>query len=259
MTKRMPAVFVGHGSPMLALAHDGETRELRRIGDDVIAAHGKPKAILAISAHWYTNYTNVQTDEHPKQIYDMYGFPDELYEVDYPAAGSPELGRAVLDLPGLRVQENNQWGIDHGVWTPLVHMFPHADIPIAEFSVSRQLDARESYEVGRKLAALRDEGYLVLGSGNVVHNLRAVEWDNPHGTPMADAFDNAVRTAVQARDDEAVLAYEKLPHAAYAVPTPDHFLPLAYVLGASQGEKPQVFNNIRNLGSISITGYAFGL
>lgn len=259
MTNRMPAAFIGHGSPMLALAHDDVTRQLRRIGEEIVAAHGTPKAILAVSAHWYTNCTSVQTDAHPKQIYDMYGFPEALYEVDYPVAGCPELGQAVLNIPGLRVRENNTWGIDHGVWTPLVHLFPRANIPVVEFSVSRELDAWASYEVGRKLAGLREEGYLLLGSGNVVHNLGAVEWDNPHGSRRADEFDEAVRTAVQARDDEAVLAYEKLPHAAYAVPTPDHYLPLAYLLGAAQGEEPRVFNNVRNLGSISMTSYAFGL
>jgi 4,5-DOPA dioxygenase extradiol len=257
--KRMPAVFVGHGSPMLALQHDSVTEGLAQMGERIVAEFGKPRAILAVSAHWFTRGTFVQTTATPRQIYDMYGFPEELYEVKYPVAGSPELGKRVQELLCDRVSANDDWGIDHGVWTPLVHMFPQADVPIVEFSVNKNLDAAASYELGRALAPLRDEGYLVLGSGNTVHNLGAVLWDSEQGTPQTDAFDDAVIKAVEARDDATALAYEKLPYARYAVPTPDHYLPLAYILGAAEGETPVVFNRVRTLGSIAMTGFAFGL
>lgn len=256
---RMPALFVGHGSPMLALADDELTHGLADMGNRVISTFGKPKAILAVSAHWYTPGIRVQTADKPRQVYDMYGFPDELYQVTYPVDGCPELGKRVLAIEGLGTQEDNRWGIDHGVWTLLVHMFPKADIPVVEYSIDRRADARAAYEQGQKLACLRDEGYLILGSGNVVHNLGAVEWDNPHGTPEADAFDAAIRQAVEARDDETVLDWAKIPHAQYAAPTPDHFMPLPVILGASVGERPVVFNGVRNLGSMSMTSYAFGL
>lgn len=257
--KRMPAVFVGHGSPMLALQHDSVTEGLAQMGERIVDAFGKPRAILAVSAHWFTRGTFVQTTASPRQIYDMYGFPEELYEVKYPVAGCPQLGKRVLELLGNRACDNDDWGIDHGVWTPLVHMFPQADVPIVELSVNKKLDATESFELGRALAPLRDEGYLVLGSGNTVHNLGAVLWDSDRGTPQTDTFDDAVIRAVEARDDATALAYEKLPYARYAVPTPDHYLPLAYILGASQGETPVVFNRVRTLGSIAMTSYAFGL
>lgn len=259
MGKRMPALFVGHGSPMLALQHDDITRTLADLGKRIRTDFGAPRGILALSAHWFTNRTNVQTDSAPRQIYDMYGFPDELYEVRYPVAGCPALGQAVLAALGSAAHENNEWGIDHGTWTPLVHMFPAADVPVTQVSISRALDARESYAVGQALTGLRDEGYLIVGSGNVVHNLRAVDWGNPDGTKAAHAFDDAIQRLVRARDDEGFFAWERLPQARYAVPTPDHFLPLAYVLGAAEDETAQVFNNVCTLGALSMTGYAFGL
>jgi 4,5-DOPA dioxygenase extradiol len=258
--RRMPAVFVGHGSPMLALNHDELTDGLAAMGARIRRDFGTPRAILAVSAHWYSHGgTRVQTSAKPRQIYDMYGFPQALYDLRYPVAGFPELGRRVLGLPGVSARADDEWGIDHGVWTPLVHMFPDADVPVVELSVDDALAPRQCYEIGRALATLRDEGYLVLGSGNVVHNLFEVQWDNPHGTSAADAFDAAVRARVEARDDEGVIDYAHLPHARYAVPTPDHFLPLLYVLGASAGERPFVFNAVRQQGSVSMTSYAFGL
>lgn len=259
MEKRMPAVFVGHGSPMLALEHNEVTQGLADMGKRIIEEFGMPKAMLAVSAHWFTVGTRVQTTEKPEQVNDMYGFPEELYELTYPVDGCPELGHAVLDIEGIDAIEDNSWGIDHGVWTPLYHMFPKANIPIVELSVNRQLTARQSYEIGTRLARLRDQGYIVLGSGNVVHNLRAAQWNNPTGISEAVAFNDAIRQAVEARDDEVVIDYEQLPNAAYAVPTPDHFLPLLYILGASQGEKPVVFNNVCNLGSMAMTGFVFGM
>ena len=257
--RRMPVVFTGHGSPMLALEHTEVTRTLTDLGERIVRECGTPRAILAVSAHWYAPGTFVQSAAHPRQVYDMYGFPHELYEVEYPVDGSAELTKAVQEALGDRVAINDNWGIDHGTWTVLVHMFPKADIPVVQLSVDQGASARDAYEIGRALEGLRDQGFLIVGSGNTVHNLDMVEWGNEGGTKMAHRFDDAVVEAVKRRDDEAAIAYEKLPDAAYAVPTPDHYLPLLYCLGAAPGEKPCVFNNVCNLGSIAMTGFAFGM
>lgn len=257
--KKMPVLFSGHGSPMLALDNNDVTRGLREVGDTVLREHGRPKAILAISAHWYVKGTYVQQTENPKQVYDMYGFPRELYEFKYPVKGDPALGDRVCELLGDKVAVNNDWGIDHGTWTVLCHMFPNADTPVVQLSVDGRLSGEEIYEIGKTLAPLRDDGYLIFASGNVVHNLRRVEWDNPNGSPECLAFNEAITKDVVARNDKSVIAYEAVPNAAYAVPTPEHFLPLIYCLGAAEGEKPTVFNNHCELGAIAMTGYAFGL
>ena len=257
---RMPVVFSGHGSPMLALEHNEITETLQSMGAKIIEKFGKPKAILAVSAHWYAPGTYIQSAAKPRQVYDMYGFPDELYRVKYPVDGYKPLTQDVKSALGDSVSVNDNWGIDHGTWTVLCHMFPDADIPVVQLSVNRQLSAEESYEIGRKLHGLRDQGYLIFGSGNVVHNLRRVEWDNPGGSKMTVAFNDYIRNAVEARDDDTVIHYEKGPYAEYAVPTDDHYLPLIYILGAADpGEKPTVFNNVCNLGALAMTGFAFGI
>ncbi|SET19367.1 4,5-DOPA dioxygenase extradiol [Olsenella sp. KH3B4] len=253
--KRQMTVFVGHGDPMMALRDDEVAHGLRAMGEKILA--DEPRAILAVSAHWFTRGTLVQSDPTPRQVNDMYGFPPELYAIKYRPAGSAELTARVRQLLGSDVEVDDTWGIDHGVWTPLHHMLPKANVPVVELSVNGLADARYAYDLGRRLVPLRDEGFVVLGSGNVVHNLREADWNNPAGTPACIEFDSAVRAAVEARDDEKVIAYERLPHASYAVPTPDHYLPLLTVLGASEGEKPEVFNDVRNLGAISMTSYAF--
>ena len=257
--KRMPVVFSGHGSPMLALEDNSVTRGLRIIGSQITEQFGKPKAILAVSAHWYTKGTFVQSTENPKQVYDMYGFPKALYDFKYPVKGSPELSGRVSALLGGKVSVNDDWGIDHGTWTVLCHMFPEADVPVVQLSVDGTLSPDEIYNLGKALSPLRDEGYLILASGNVVHNLRLVEWDNPDGSPHCLAFNEAITEYVRNREDDRVIAYEYVPNAGYAAPTPEHFLPLLYMLGAAEGEKPLVFNNHCELGAIAMTGYAFGL
>lgn len=264
MTNRMPAVFMGHGSPTLALDNNEFTRGLAQVGRQIVARHGKPKAALVVSAHWFTNGWLVQTDPKPEQVYDMYGFPQELYDFKYPVDGSPELAQRVLDLTGAdfgtKADSPTTWGIDHGTWTTLCHVFPQADVPLVQLSVNRQADAAQSYQMGKRLAALRDEGYLLLASGNVVHNLYRVTWNMPaDGYDWAKNFNATVRDAVLARDDDRVVNAAKLPNYKKAAPTPEHFLPLVYMLGASQGERPQVFNDSLDLGSIAMTGLAFGM
>lgn len=251
----MPSIFVGHGSPMLALDDNDITHALARLGDQVIRDYGRPKAILMISGHWYKNRNLVQRTDRPGQVYDMYGFPRALYEVKYPVKGCASLSDAVLAIKQIGAVVDNTWGIDHGTWTPLVHMFPNADIPVVQLSVNGTLSPRQCYEIGRLLAPLRREGYLIMGSGNVVHNLRMVNWDSQKDSPEAIAFNRYITEAVERRDDEAVIGYATHPDARYAVPTADHFLPLLYVLGSNSGRHVTTFNNHLELDSMAMTGY----
>ena len=252
---KMPVVFSGHGDPMIALRNDNVTEGMKETGKKILEQYGKPKAILAVSAHWYTRGTFIQTAEEPKQVYDMYGFPRELYEVKYPVKGCADLSDRVLELLGDKVSVNNDWGIDHGTWTVLVHMFPEADIPVVQLSVDGTLPHEELYAIGQKLSALREEGYLIFGSGNIVHNLRRVEWDNPNGTEMTETFNQYIIEAVEAQEKDKVIHYENGPEASYAVPTPEHYLPIIYCLGAANGEQAEVFNDVCNLGSMAMTGF----
>ena len=168
MGKRMPVIFSGHGSPMIALEQNDITEGMKKIGKKVISEYGKPKAILAVSAHWYTRGTFTQSTKDPSQIYDMYGFPRELYQVKYPVHGDQALTDRIKGLLGNQVSIDDSWGIDHGTWTVLVHMFPKADIPVVQLSVDGTLTSEECFEIGKKLAPLREEGYLIFGSGNIV-------------------------------------------------------------------------------------------
>ena len=254
----MPAVFVGHGSPMLALDSDGFTAGLEDVGKRISSAYGSPKAILMLSAHWFTAGNLVQKTPDPEQIFDFYGFPEALYNVRYKVSGSAELSDAVLALKDLDVRIDNSWGIDHGAWTPLVHIFPDASVPVVQFSVNGAVTPAECYRIGSVLGALREQGYLLMGSGNIVHNLRAVDWNSAGGSPQAEAFNNFICSAVSGRDDGAAINYSKNGYASYAVPTPEHFLPLLYMLGASRGEKPFIFNNRCTLGAIAMSGFIFG-
>ena len=255
--KKMPAVFVGHGSPMIALDHNELTETYRRLGERILKEFGKPKAILMVSAHWYTRGTLVQSAAKPRQVYDMYGFPKELYELKYEPAGCADLTRAVTDLLGTDVEVDDSWGIDHGTWSILVHIFPEADIPVVQLSVNGDIAARQSYELGRRLASLREKGYLVMGSGNVVHNLRRVEWNKRGGSEAAQHFNQDIVDNVIAGNLDAVIHYENHEHAAYAVPTPEHYLPLLYCLGAAGTDKATPFNNTCTLGSMAMTGFVW--
>ena len=254
---RMPVIFSGHGDPMIALRNDNVTKGMKEVGAKILEKYGKPKAILSISAHWYVDGTFIQTSPEPKQIYDMYGFPKELYEVKYSVKGCQELSRRVIELLGKEVKVNNDWGIDHGTWTVLVHMFPKADIPVVQLSVDSTISSEKIFEIGKKISILRNEGYLIFGSGNIVHNLREVEWDNPNGSENTKNFNQYVIDAIESGDNNKIINYEKGPEASYAVPTPDHYLPIIYCLGASEGDKAEIFNNVCNLGSISMTGFIF--
>ena len=225
----MPAIFFGHGNPMNAIESNAYTAGWKRIGEEM----PRPKAIVCVSAHWYLPATLVTAQEKPRTIHDFGGFPRPLYTVQYPAPGDPALASRIASLLGARGDE--RWGLDHGTWSVLVHVFPNADIPVVQVSIDETQPAQFHYELGKKLAPLRDEGVLVMGSGNLVHNLHAYAW----GKHPAEPFDWAVRFESKARElmssgnDAPLVAYESLgKDAMLSAPTPDHYLPLVYILGA---------------------------
>jgi 4,5-DOPA dioxygenase extradiol len=234
MSARLPAIFFGHGNPMNALADNEYTRAWRRMGEEI----GKPRAILCISAHWYTQETAVTAVAQPRTIHDFGGFPRPLYEVAYPAPGDVQLAREVQELAQpLQVKADTEWGLDHGTWSVLCHVYPEADVPVVQLSMDERMTAADHYNIGRKLAVLRDRGVLIIGSGNIVHNLHTYAW----GRHTPQPYDWAVRFEAQAREwmeraeHEPLIEYESLGRdAALAAPTPEHYLPLLYVLGAQQ-------------------------
>ena len=228
----MPTVFVGHGSPMNALDDNVHTRAWRRLGETL----PRPKAILSVSAHWYIHGTAVTAMEQPQTIHDFYGFPPELFAMRYPAPGAAALASRVQALlQPIRVSADQEWGLDHGTWSVLVHLYPQADIPVVQLSIDATQPPAIHYQIGQRLAALRDEGVLIFGSGNVVHNLRRVRWgDDAVPYPWATSFNDQLRDALLRADHQFAIGYEKAGEAAQlSVPTPEHYLPLLYVLGAS--------------------------
>ena len=255
MKKRMPVLFVGHGSPMNAI----EDNEFSRAWTELGKTLEKPKAILSISAHWFSRGTKVNDSLNPAMIYDMYGFPNELYQLKYPAPGSPELAMHARDLIGDFVTIDNNWGLDHGTWSVLHRLFPAADIPVVQLSVSAMLSPAEHYEIGQKLRSLRNEGVLVFGSGNIVHNLSRVDWRMTDGQPWAQEFDQYIHRAVTSGRHQDVIDYASVGDAAQlSVPSMDHFAPLLYVLGASDADdQVRVMSADCTLGSMSMTSYLF--
>lgn len=234
----MPAIFFGHGNPMNAITNNGYTESWRVIGEKI----RKPKAILAISAHWYGPGNGVTINTAPRTIHDFGGFPPELFKVQYPAAGDPALARRVQQLLApLPVTLDNHWGLDHGTWSVLVHVYPKADIPVVQLSINENQPASFHFELGKKLAPLRDEGILIIGSGNLVHNLHTYAWGRhmPEPYDWAVKFEREARQMMVAGDFEPLIHYEKIgKEALLSIPTPDHYLPLLYVLGTrQQGEE----------------------
>lgn len=236
LTATMPTFFFGHGNPMNALQRNPVTTAWEIIGQTV----PHPRAILCISAHWFTSGIRVSPQERPETIHDFGGFPRALYEVEYPAPGDPALAFRVKEL--LRPAEvilDAQWGIDHGTWSVLHHVYPKAEIPVVQLSVDRTLAPAAHLELGKRLAPLRDEGVLVIGSGNVVHNLHAALWGEQALEPYdwAARFEKRVRDLILTRDHEALVDYASLgADALLSIPTPDHYLPLLYVLAVTRPE-----------------------
>jgi 4,5-DOPA dioxygenase extradiol len=255
----MPAVFLGHGSPMNALQRNAYTESWATLGREMPV----PRAVLAISAHWFVAGTAVTAMAKPKTIHDFSGFPPELGRVQYPASGDAKLAQRVQELLApLDVALDESWGLDHGTWSVLCHVYPRADVPVVQISIDGRKEPRFHFELGRTLAPLRDEGVLILGSGNVVHNLRKYAW----GGERVDAFDWAarfealVRNQVAANADEPLIDYEALGQdAQLSIPTPEHYLPLLYVLGARHPADPVRFptSGIEG-GSISMLAVQLG-
>lgn len=244
----MPVLFVGHGSPMNALEDNQFTKTWRKLSDQIAI----PKCIVCVSAHWLTNGTFTSDEEKPEQIYDMYGFPQPLYDLKYQPPGSKFYAGKIQKELGIEVQ--NDWGIDHGTWSVLKHMYPQADIPVVQVSIDMSKPYHEHYAIGQKLRNLRDEGVLIIGSGNIVHNLRLVDWKREGGFHWAHEFDQYIKECILRTDHKGVMEHPMSP----AVPTTDHFLPLLYVLGASNIiDKIEVFNEACIMGSLSMTGYLF--
>ncbi|MBS0387146.1 MAG: 4,5-DOPA dioxygenase extradiol [Proteobacteria bacterium] len=252
MSSAHPAVFLGHGSPMLAIEPNRYADGWRQLGRSL----PRPRAILAVSAHWYIRGTAVTAQAQPRTIHDFYGFPPALYAVQYPARGDPQLALRVASLLApTAVRQDEDWGLDHGTWAVLRHMYPDADIPVVQLSIDASLGGAQHYALAQRLAPLRDEGVLVLGSGNVVHNLRALQFDAAAPTPAwARSFNTAVQAAIRERRHAALAAYEQLDAgAAMSVPTPEHYLPLLYVLALQRpGESAAVSLDGIELGAISM-------
>ena len=255
----MPALFVGHGNPMNAVEETAYAAAWR----EAAAAIPKPKAILCISAHWETEGTFVTAMAQPRTIHDFYGFPDALYQVQYPAPGSPQLAERVRQMIGstaVRLDEGYSWGLDHGAWSVLRRMYPAADIPTVQLSLDRTQHPRFHYDLGRELQALRQEGVLVLGSGNIVHNLRLLQWDAAEPYPWATEFDRVAAELVLSGEHDPLVAYAALGEAArLSIPTNEHYLPFLYVLGLQQpGEPISFFAEGLTLGSISMRSLRIG-
>lgn len=260
--RRMPSIFVGHGSPMNAVQTNDFTRMLQKWGPSI----GRPTAILVVSAHWLTpKETKVAVQAQPKTIHDFGGFPQSLFEMQYPAPGSPafaKLAASSLAVQGAKPSED--WGLDHGAWSVLHHMYPKADIPVFQVSIDYAKDGDYHLAVGIALSALRDKGVLILGSGNVVHNLRALDGGTPDGPiasrPWAQSFDDAVKNALMAKNTKALVNYLALdPGARLAVPTPDHYWPLLYAVGAARdGESAKFVYEGFQLGTLSMRCVQWG-
>lgn len=234
MSNVLPAIFFGHGNPLNALQQNSYTQAWRALGNSL----ARPKAILCVSAHWFVPQTGVTIITAPRTIHDFGGFPRELYEVKYPAPGDPGLARRVQKLLApLAVNLDESWGLDHGTWSVLCHVYPQADIPVVQLSIDETRPPAFHYEIGRRLAPLRDEGVLIMGSGNLVHTLHAYAWGRHAVEPFdwAVRFERSVREMLVAGEHAPLIDYEKLGRdAMLSIPTPDHYLPLLYALATRQ-------------------------
>jgi 4,5-DOPA dioxygenase extradiol len=258
MNAPTPAVFLGHGSPMNTLEENRYTAAWRAFGASLAT---KPRAVLVVSAHWYINATAVTAMDEPRTIHDFYGFPQALFDVRYPAPGAPDVAREVAGMLAPECGlDAETWGLDHGAWSVLAHVFPRADVPVLQLSINAAKGIEEHMALGARLAPLRRRGVLVMASGDVVHNLRRVDFHRPDAAyDWALRFDAAAREAMT-KDPGALPSLERHPDYALSVPTPEHFLPLAYIAGiaSAEGTTAEVLVEGCSLGSISMTCYTLG-
>lgn len=249
----MPALFIGHGSPMNALEDNNITKSWQQLGKSL----EKPRAILFISAHWYTPMSAISAQNNNQTIHDFFGFPEQLVNYQYPSKGSIEIAKEIQQLLSKEITLiNDTWGLDHGVWSILIHMYPHPEMPILQLSIDATKPALWHYELGKKLYKLRENGIMLIGSGNIVHNLGALSWHKPnYGNDWAVEFDIEITNNILSRNFDPIINYHSLTKSALlSVPTPEHFLPLLYILGSSnEYDKISVFNQEYQYGSLSMT------
>lgn len=259
--EKMPVLFIGHGSPMNGIENNGFSQQWQKLGTSLET----PKAVLVISAHWLTNGTQVTAMDHPKTIHDFGGFPQELFDVQYPAPGDSKLANETKSLiQSTNVGLDHDWGLDHGAWTVVRHMYPQANIPVIQLSIDYTKPASYHYQLAKELAALRKKGVLIIGSGNMVHNLRMIDWKNMntdnYGYDWAIEMHELFKNKISDGDHQALINYEQLSKSAkLAIPTPDHYYPLMYILGLQEkNEDPVFFNDKLVAGSLNMTSVKFG-
>lgn len=251
----MPVLFVGHGSPMNAI----EDTEFSRGWRGIAGVIPKPECILCVSAHWETKGSRIMSSAYPETIHDFGGFPKELYDVRYPAPGSPELAAKTRNtVKKIEIESDENWGLDHGAWSVLKHMYPDADIPVIQLSLDYTKDPAYHYELAKELSFLRSKGVLIAGSGNIVHNLRIIDWKNKErGYDWAEEANSKLKKLMKDGDHKSLIEYDKLGReVGLSVPTPEHYLPLLYVLALKE-EKENIsfFNDKTVMGSISMTSF----
>ncbi len=260
-TDRMPVIFFGHGSPMNAIERNRFSESWSEIGKKI----ERPKAILCISAHWETAGTFVTAMDQPKTIHDFGGFPRELYEVSYPAPGSPALASDIRNgVQAAEVGLDMSWGLDHGCWAVVKHLYPQADVPVIQMSIDYTKGPEYHFALAKELASLRRKGVLIAGSGNIVHNLRMVAWDKMNEPEYAYDWaleaNNQMKSCILSDDYQPLLEYHKQGHAfRLAIPTPEHFIPLLYILALKEAdENPYLFNDVAMMGSLTMTSVMMG-
>jgi 4,5-DOPA dioxygenase extradiol len=260
-TGRMPVLFVGHGSPMYVIEENEFTKKWQTLGEIIPT----PESIICISAHWETRGTHVTAMLKPPTIHDFGGFPCELYEIQYPASGNPELAHETINtIHSTNVQADEKWGLDHGAWSVISRMYPQAEIPVIQMSLDYNKSPKEHYELAKELASFRDKGVLIIGSGNMVHNLHKVAWDKEDdeefGFDWALEANEIFKNLIQSNNHKELINYGKLGTAVQmAVPTPDHFLPLLYALALkNENEEISIFNDKAVMGSLTMTSLKIG-
>lgn len=250
---KMPVMFIGHGNPMNAIQDNDITRNWQQMGEFI-----QPKAILCISAHWETRGTYVTMTPKPKMIYDIGGFPPEMYQLQYPAPGSPKFANDVIEqVRNYSVLEDHEWGLDHGTWSVLIKMFPDAGIPVFQLSLNRTMKPEDHYKLAKELTFLRKKGVLILGSGNIVHNLRHAKWDSDQPYDWAVQFDEQVKQLISNRNHSMLIKSEQINREAQlSIPTREHYMPMLYALALQEeNEKVTFFNEEVKMGSMSMRSF----